>query len=452
MSEIDPNIIKECLLHTMDNELDILRSSTCVCAACKKEFSAREVIDWTSANGKNFALCPYCGMAGLVGDAFHKDFSPEFVKALNAAYTNPEENKEYGFEGFYRFCDLYDREAIANNERNFSLFLIYAMILAKSFDDDRFVPKMLNLMALGFGSIPPAPDKAIELAENPIFRNNPKVMAILSTLYFQGHGKGSEAEKAKKSLQYATHAACYGDIGGFGFLGSLIGAGVGCEADPDVADAVLDGFFPTAITMVQNLKPNTEFAPLCFYFYQYAVGLYNGEEDEEDLPLRDILRYLLIAKQCFNISGLPENDMAYVELLSLMEEVGRKYAPNGFDPEIYYDEHSFYDTFVDSDRSLCSVLVEKVEYDAAEKVLHVTVAPYQQYILLDTSSCQSRVVAKERVSFHFNGVISAYFPNEPFSFNNFATPSDRVSTWQLLDGLEPVLDIEFDPVYMQESE
>ena len=390
-------------------------------------------------------------MGAVLGDAYAKEFTNSFIDAFSSAWKAENEKEQGNFVEIYRFCELFSKSSIAFNQHNAELYVSYALVLGFNYDEPRFVPDALRMMAEGFFDVKPNPLQAIRLGEKEEFKTAPKVLAFIATLYFYHRGEGSEKEQDEKAFQCAKEAAKYGDLTAVAFLSSLYQEGIGCQPDIDTADALLDSHFDIALSQVMNLQVGTDFSSIAFFFYQYAVNALS-EEDEENAPYRDILRYLLLAKQCFLLAGLKEEEAILGEVNKQIEEVVKIYLADGFDAEIYYDEHSFYDTFVDCNASIAPIIIEKVEFDEAERVLHITVAPFTQYILVDTSSGSTRVVSRERITFHFNGVINAFYPSGPFVTTGFATPADRLSTWQLLDGLEPIVDIDFDPVYLREGD
>ena len=50
---------------------DILKSSTCGCFYCTKQFNSKKIVDWVDEDKNNIgqtALCPFCGIDSVIGD------------------------------------------------------------------------------------------------------------------------------------------------------------------------------------------------------------------------------------------------------------------------------------------------------------------------------------------------------------------------------------------------
>ncbi len=55
--------------HSYNNEKSILLSKNCICFYCKQSFAKDTVIDWIETNEEKTALCPFCGIDAVIGDA-----------------------------------------------------------------------------------------------------------------------------------------------------------------------------------------------------------------------------------------------------------------------------------------------------------------------------------------------------------------------------------------------
>lgn len=80
--------------HTLHNHDEILRSVRCGCFSCRRSFLAHSVTEWVNeedgssvwgedADGSSTAVCPYCGLDYVIGDASGFEISDRFLKRMN---------------------------------------------------------------------------------------------------------------------------------------------------------------------------------------------------------------------------------------------------------------------------------------------------------------------------------------------------------------------------------
>ena len=81
MNEIE---LKNAHRHSVRNRGEIERSSQCGCFSCGSIFDATEVEDYTD-DGET-ALCPYCDVDSVVGDASGIELNPIVLNELNIMY------------------------------------------------------------------------------------------------------------------------------------------------------------------------------------------------------------------------------------------------------------------------------------------------------------------------------------------------------------------------------
>lgn len=70
--------------HTAIHIEEIMRSSRCWCISCEREFLPSEIDDWTD-NGET-AICPYCHIDAVIGDASGLQLSKQLLRCLNKIY------------------------------------------------------------------------------------------------------------------------------------------------------------------------------------------------------------------------------------------------------------------------------------------------------------------------------------------------------------------------------
>ena len=67
--------------HSLRNRMEIERSSQCGCFNCNRAFFSSEVEDYID-DGET-ALCPYCGVDAVIGDASGFQPSEDFLRKMH---------------------------------------------------------------------------------------------------------------------------------------------------------------------------------------------------------------------------------------------------------------------------------------------------------------------------------------------------------------------------------
>lgn len=70
--------------HSMNNHTELKLSLRCGCFTCGRLFDATEVEDYID-DGKT-ALCPYCSVDSVIGDASGIELNPKLLNELNKMY------------------------------------------------------------------------------------------------------------------------------------------------------------------------------------------------------------------------------------------------------------------------------------------------------------------------------------------------------------------------------
>ena len=89
---MDKEQIKELLfaLHhsTFRNEKQVHDSRTCGCFYCGEIFSPEEVVEWCDDDGRGdrTAICPYCGIDSVLGDACGWEVDHSLLRIMNMMF------------------------------------------------------------------------------------------------------------------------------------------------------------------------------------------------------------------------------------------------------------------------------------------------------------------------------------------------------------------------------
>lgn len=60
---------KEYHKHTFENRKELERSTMCGCASCGKTFPPSEIVNYLKDKNGETAMCPYCAVDAVIGDA-----------------------------------------------------------------------------------------------------------------------------------------------------------------------------------------------------------------------------------------------------------------------------------------------------------------------------------------------------------------------------------------------
>ena len=69
--------------HTIRNRQEIDQSEYCHCISCIKSYPSPIVMDYIKEGTVETALCPYCGIDAVIGDACGLEINQEILTALN---------------------------------------------------------------------------------------------------------------------------------------------------------------------------------------------------------------------------------------------------------------------------------------------------------------------------------------------------------------------------------
>lgn len=70
--------------HTINNRAELARSQVCGCYYCLHIFKPLEIVEWIpQEDGKEFPMCPRCGIDAVFGDASGYPVRMEFLRQMN---------------------------------------------------------------------------------------------------------------------------------------------------------------------------------------------------------------------------------------------------------------------------------------------------------------------------------------------------------------------------------
>jgi len=71
------------LTHVTANKSEIKKSKRCGCVSCTRMFDASEVEDYVKDKRGDTAICPYCMVDAVIGDACGIELTQELLDELN---------------------------------------------------------------------------------------------------------------------------------------------------------------------------------------------------------------------------------------------------------------------------------------------------------------------------------------------------------------------------------
>jgi hypothetical protein len=74
--------------HATSNKEELAKSKIAGCFYCKKIFNASEIEDWIADKRGDTAVCPYCGIDSVYGDASGKKINEEILLQMYKLWFN----------------------------------------------------------------------------------------------------------------------------------------------------------------------------------------------------------------------------------------------------------------------------------------------------------------------------------------------------------------------------
>lgn len=81
---MDKKRLEEIHQHSHNNKEEIAKSKTCGCFYCKEIFAPSEIKSWLKK--ENTALCPYCTIDSVLGDACGVQITNKLLEEMHKFY------------------------------------------------------------------------------------------------------------------------------------------------------------------------------------------------------------------------------------------------------------------------------------------------------------------------------------------------------------------------------
>lgn len=386
--------------HSVNNEIEILRSKECGCYFCKKTFDARKVTEWEqNEGGRASAICPQCGMSTVIGDASGVPLSKELLTEMNKAFYG-EADGEKNPRRLQDYVDHYLDGQIPHSKKNEDLFLSYCEALAQGGQAKAYL--ILGDFASGDARFrKPDPKAAYAYYSNPLVLNDMHALCERGRLAVDGYG---DNENKMEGFECFSKAAALGSLEAVYLIADCYHHGRLVKKDDSFAiRAIIAGFRESyRATMDCKLHPNNlpEFA------YRLGKCLQNGWGIEIDATLA--LKYYLICQftgfmrmVTMNAVKPSFSDDLMAQINSLGAKINAKSGDPVFDLDTFFDTYGDPNTPDDSNKEFTLI-----SYDEDSHELVFEIATEDPGFLIDTANLYCNL-NKEKVRWTFTDV--AYF-------------------------------------------
>ena len=403
--------------HSVNNEIEIIRSKKCGCYFCKKTYSARKVKDWEQGeNGRASAICPECGMSTVIGDASGAPLTKELLEEMNKAFYGKAkgEKKPVSAEDY---VDRYLDGKIPENKKNEDLFLSYCKKLAEEGDANAYL--ILGDYAGGKARFrEPNCKAAYAYYSNPLLHNDVRALCEKGRLAIDGFG----AKKNKmEGYECFAKAAALGSLEAVYLLADCYHYGYPVPIDDSFAIRAIIGGLKESYSDFLDFRicPNSlpEFA------YRLGKSLQNGWgiEKEETFALR---YYLICQFATFMRAAITHSDQRpsfFDDLLQQMDALAAKIGAKSGEP--LYDTDTFFDTYGDPNtRDPSAKKFKLISYSKESNELVFEIESDEPGLLIDTANLYCNL-NKPKIRWTFNDVAS-FTQNGESDFDDVVVTED----------------------------
>lgn len=414
---VDP--YKEYRLHSVDNEIEIVKSQRCGCYFCHSIFSARSVKDWLSDERGVSAICPECGMDTVLGDASGIQIDKQLLKNMSKQYFGDE----VSLEAARAYCIRYLDSKINKTEHNEYLYEEYLKKLALSGD----APATLALSKLyqGEGSFVKEDDpKALSYLESPLLSTNTVALTDMAALYFHGDLGLEQAEAYKKGFECLTKASALGSLKAVYLLSDLYLQGIYVEKDLYFAYKLLDENYKDVYdTFAYERKGCNDFLQFNYRLgkiYEYGVGT-----DKDQMK----------SMRCFLLSLLA---LSYPATVDPIDPEAGKIIKEDIEKEVkalaaamhlsnaspIYDQDTYFDSFADVGEDYSPKALKVVSWNKEEGKLSFDVDYKLTPIIVDIAGLYCGFVSGS-IRWDFDHIAEVKTSTGDLTFEKVNNPSDE---------------------------
>lgn len=398
--------------HCSDNELEILQSDKCSCFFCRQTYSARNVNDWATEDGKMTAICPECGMTSVIGDACGIPMDKTLLKEMNLQYFG-ENYMEKHPEAARAYITRYKEGKITKKPQNESLFLQYLYILLKEGDDDAAFD-LGQIFEFGTEFTNQDVKAAFSYyAMIPFYRNG-QILTRLGIISESGL-LGNVDERG--AFECYSKGMALGSLSSMMHFADCYRKGIFVEADPKYAFSIYERMWAECYSrfVFSNGRDLTVFPELA---YRLGLCYLEGTGVEQDYYYA--LRSFLYAECGFSFMKpfglMGEMADAYEDTVNQIKELAAYY---GLEKNpVSLDNDSFADTYEDEDSLILFYsrnTIEKATFIEAENELYLSVSYSIAPLILDCGNLFCGFMDK-KIEWHFVDVASFQMkPNRIFN-------------------------------------
>lgn len=335
----DPKYI-EIHKHASNNEIEILKSTTCSCFFCRQSYSARTVNDWINDDRGVTAICPECGMDAVIGDASGYHLDKAELKEMNLEYYG-EDYMEKHPAAAEKYVKRYKEGKITHKQGNEALYIQYLFLLASKGNGDAAFD-LAQLYENGSEFTQPDPKVAFSYYAMNCLSKDGSALTRLGVLSESGALGQSDPRGA---FECYCKAMAMGSLEGLIHYADCYAKGTFVQPDQDFAFEVLSGIWDESYRrfVATNGKDINIFPEISF---RLGKAFNDGQGVRKDNVVA--LRLFLFAEFGYNLlqtSNLLNNEAAaeLAECENRIAALAKLYHLQKQDP--VFDNDTFADSF-----------------------------------------------------------------------------------------------------------
>lgn len=433
---MDQKRFNEIESHLKDNDLEILRSSKCLCLSCGALFDAREVSDWKNEDNASSALCPRCGLPYVLGDASRLSLGESEAKAYRKKAFEQSHYIARPYDYFW-FIDHYRNGDITKNVSNEELYVKYLKVFARYRVDEALL-ELASFYEKGSSFRKPSLLKATRLYKSPELQFNFVALNHLGDIAYQ-------KKQYREALEYYVKSMSFGSYIGTMRYCDFYYDGLFVKRDEGFA---LNGYLNLFEHLFQEmvLQKKVSFSSLAQLTKRLSICYSTPLASPNDIGFANI--FLLISKFSFQNANRSSPTESF---LKDEEEIEKRYQAflknENIEPgQPIFDEKTFFTTLLNPRVfPFCfegEAKVVAADFDPEQKTFDFTIEyPYAPFVIdLGNAYCGFQ---KSRIDWHFEHVKKVNCVlNSPFKLAS----SDGFSFISLSigDSKEPALYIAFE--------
>ncbi|MBO5529344.1 MAG: sel1 repeat family protein [Bacilli bacterium] len=380
----------EYIAHTQDNEFEIIVSKQCGCLSCGQVFSARLVQGWEKSEGKNCAVCPFCGAPRVVGDGSGLAVDTETINKIAEGIRNPDSEASNARQDKETYCLNFFQRNIQDNLANEEMYIRFLGELFEESNDPIVCLALARAYGEGMTYIPKDLDKAISYYKNRCLKGDAQATYELGLAYDARNREGDD----RLAFEAFSRSAALGSLSASASIANAYIRGRYVEKDEEFGVCALINIFDE---MYPRLFTNGSLTELAANSYNIGLCFLHGMGAEENHYRA--LRYFLIAQFAAEY-GERQGEACYFkkDIDDAVNRLGDSEYPRVSDMMVF-DTDTFFDSFYEQqDDDSTKTIIDLVENPSSRSV-DIHFSSPRPMLLVDVAN--RFIEAYSEVNFHF---------------------------------------------------